>query len=319
MTCRRGFTLIELLVVISIIGVLIALILPAVQMAREAARRAQCTNNLKQIGLALNNYHDAHNIFPPNTWKVLVYPNSIRTNWTWHILPFIEREELFRAINFDVGLGSDWPWSQRTAFSTVIGAYQCPSDFGGTFRMDSNIHPSGFNELALSNYAACTSPDGTVVERTVGPPDTHNDLYGSQANLNPATRIALFNINVKRSMKSVTDGHSKTVIVSELIGGDYRGSWSHDAGVMYTHHMPPNSTTPDAQWGGGCWSRPNAPCDARATAWGLIDIAARSNHRGGVNVLLGDGSVRFASNSIDLRVWQAAASINAGEAESAAF
>jgi prepilin-type processing-associated H-X9-DG protein len=195
------------------------------------------------------------------------------------------------------------------AFRTVVASYQCPSDAGG-------VSPGGaqISGAAIANYAGCFSPDGTVVERAVGPTAVHNDVFGPYDSLNPATRTALFNINTKRTMASVTDGLSNTVIVSEVIGGDYRGVWSSDAGTAYTHHLTPNSATPDAQWTlAGCVSRRNAPCDGRATAWGLIDIAARSNHTGGVNALLGDGSVRFVPNSITPQVWQAVGSINAGE------
>jgi len=306
---RRGFTLIELLVVIAIIAVLIGLLLPAVQKVREAANRAKCANNMKQIGLALHSYHDANGHFPMNTWVVIAYPKSRQTNWTWHIMPYIEQENLYRSIDMKEALGPNWLAVNGKAFSIVVPTYQCPSDVGGV--VSSNASNNG---LAISNYAGCYSPDGTLVERTVTPTDTHNDLYGSQAWRNPATRIALFNYNTRRTMAWVTDGMSNTVVVSEVIGGDFRGMWHSNSGVAYTHHATPNSSTPDAHWGmGGCVSRPNAPCDGRGTAWGLIDIAARSNHSGGVNCLLGDGSVRFVRNDVNLQLWQAVASINAAE------
>ena len=103
------------------------------------------------------------------------------------------------------------------------------------------------------------------------------------------------------------------VWVSEVIGGDFRGNWSHDHGMAYTHFLTPNSRLSDALWGPGCLDRRNAPCQSSVLAFGLINMAARSNHTGGVNVLLGDGSVRFVQNDVDAAVWQASASINAGE------
>jgi prepilin-type processing-associated H-X9-DG protein len=286
-----------------------------VQKVREAAARMKCANNLKQIGIAIQNYHDVNGHFPRNTWVMYGPAQSVRTNWTWHLMPYIEQDNLLRIIDLNVGMGGpNWQAINGTAFRTVLPTFQCPSDVGGV------VTGVDFNGFAIANYAGCFSPDGTLVERSVPGPGVFTDLYGSTATaaLNPATRIALFNVNVKRKMADVTDGLSNTVIVSEVIGGDFRGNWAHDAGVAYTHHFGPNSSTPDAEWTmSGCLNRRNAPCDGRATAWGLIDIAARSNHSGGVNVMLGDGSVRFVSNSVSPTVWQAVASINAGEVISA--
>lgn len=309
MRARFAYTLLELLVVIAIIGILIGLLLPAVSIVRQAANRLKCQNNLKQIGLSLHHYHDAHGIFPANTWIKPGAAQPIRTNWTWHLMPYIEQDNLLRTIDLQIGVGGpNWIAINGTAFRTVLPTFQCPADVGG------HITGKDFHGYALSNYAGCFSPDGTVVERTVSPAVIHQELFGANAWLNPATRTAIFNINVQRSMSNVTDGLSNTVFVSEVIGGDYRGNWAHDAGVAYTHMLPPNAPTPDAQWTlAGCLNRRNAPCDGRAIAWGLIVITARSNHSSGVNVLLGDGGVRFVKNSVATSVWQAAASIDAGE------
>ena len=309
MTPRRAFTLIELLVVIAIIAILIALLVPAVQKVREAAARAQCQNNLKQIGLALHGYHDTNKAFPMgSSW--IGGGTGVRTNWTWHILPFIEQGNL--RVDLVIGMGGpNWQTVNEPKFKTVVPTYQCPSDAGGVV---TGVH---FNGYALANYAACYSPDGTVVERTVTPAVTAQFMFGGNPGQNPATRISLFNINVRRAIAGVTDGTSNTVIVSEVIGGDFRGNWGHDVSVAYTHRYGPNAVTPDKTWGPGCVNRPNAPCVETAPAWGLVDIAARSNHSGGVNALLGDGSVRFIANTIPLPTWQAVASINAGEVFSA--
>ena len=306
---RAAFTLIELLVVIAIIAVLIGLLLPAVQKVREAAARIKCANNLKQMGLALHGYHDANNTFPyGSTYRFWAAGQAVRTNWSWLVMPYLEQDNLLTQINLAVGMGGpSWQTVNEPKFKTVVALYQCPSDAGGV------IAGANYNGYALANYAACYSPDGTWVERTVGPPPEANQIYGGSAGLNPATRIALFNVNVRRPMAAVTDGLSNTVAVSEVVGGDFRGQWGHDHGVAYTHFRTPNAPTADAQWGPGCVDRKNAPCQSSASVFGLLNMAARSNHTGGVNALLGDGSGRFVRNEVDPQVWRAAASIQAGE------
>ena len=131
---RRGFTLIELLVVISIIGLLIALVLPALQAAREAARRIQCTNNLKQIGLALHNYHQQHNLFPPGAivqvGGAFSGPYSSQLQWNALILPFLEAANLYNSINFGLaaGQGGADNGAFYTAWVSVPATFLCPSD-----------------------------------------------------------------------------------------------------------------------------------------------------------------------------------------------
>lgn len=312
---RRAFTLIELLVVIAIIAVLISLLLPAVQSAREAARRAQCVNNLKQIGLALHNYHQIADVFPPGE---LCNPNlsGARIFWTCYVLPYMELGTLGNAYNFDysvntsVGPAGNFGLVNSTVTQAIIKPYLCPSDQQGqAFR--------GTYSWSRSNYVGCYSPDGVMVEPNV--PFTYAANHNNTAQ-NPATRKALFNFNVIRGVRDVTDGTSNTVAVSETVTGpdgtnDGRGVWAYDWGEQYTHHRPPNSSIPDSVFPASyCINTKRfAPCVANATNWDMQDYAARSIHPGGVNSLFADGSVKFLKNTINLSTYQAIASINAGE------
>lgn len=299
---RHAFTLIELLVVIAIIAVLIALLLPAVQQAREAARRTQCKSNLKQIGLAFHNYHDAYNALPPGN---VTQPNGTgnRRPWTFSILPYIDQTSLFNLslTNF-TGAGA-----------TSVSVYLCPSDTVSGLWAAAGT--------ARSNYVGCFSPDGTLVDR-----DAYQSgrwTYDSGSLSNPATGKAAFNFNTCRQLRDFTDGTSNTVVASELISGpggtnDPRGVWSSDWGEQYTHMVGPNSSSPDIIWSAvGTWcatpNPPQAPCTGTGPSWSGERYAARSRHTGGVHALMGDGAVRFVSDNINTSLWQWLASIGNGE------
>jgi prepilin-type N-terminal cleavage/methylation domain-containing protein/prepilin-type processing-associated H-X9-DG protein len=329
----RAFTLIELLVVIAIIAVLIALLLPAVQSAREAARRIQCVNNLKQIGLAYQNYHESNNCFPMG--EIWIYRADYRTFWASYMFPYIELGTLANAFNYSLGLGlQGLAVFNNTIVATVIKTFQCPSDTPG-------YNGPGTGQ-PRSNYVACYSPNGTMVEPGVPfPYDTCNtNPADNPAAKAGATLPALSNLNVCRGITNIQDGTSNTVSHSECIAGpsgsgDFRGMWFNDFGCQYTHHRGPNSLVPDAFWSlvggppycnsnpaippvGGQFSKPGIPCNGAGACWSNEDYAARSYHAGGgVNVLFCDGSVKFIRNSIGLPVWQALASINGGEVLSA--
>jgi prepilin-type N-terminal cleavage/methylation domain-containing protein/prepilin-type processing-associated H-X9-DG protein len=311
-TRRAGMTLVEMLVVIAIIGILIALLLPAVQKVREAANRISCRNNLKQIGVALHHYHDAYGYFPPGIQGQRFpgdYFENTRNTWLALLLPYVEQGQNY---NYLVGFGpEDCEAVNGPAFEAVIRVYQCPSDSGGS--MTDPYHESTGSR---SNYAGCFSPDVGWVE-----PHAPVNLNGEPAIRSPTIKVSLFNFNVRRRLSDVTDGTSLTVIASEVITGpdgtpDLRGIWWHEFGVMYTHHLPPNSPLPDQTWTGHfptyCDST-KAPIVGDTSAWTLANFAARSYHTGGVNVLLADGSARFVDNGIDLTVWQSLASIRGGE------
>lgn len=187
-TKKRGFTLIELLVVIAIIAILIALLLPAVQQAREAARRSTCKNNLKQIGLALHNYHDTHRVFPPGVINV---SSKNYIGWGTFILPFMDQAPLYNFIKTNGGF--DVAWSSVTALTTanqgaktIIPAYICPSDpMGGL-----NVEMSSYGK---SNYVSCPG----------------NLFNGTGA------YSGVFYANSKVRMRDITDGTSNTILGGE--------------------------------------------------------------------------------------------------------
>ena len=183
----RGFTLIELLVVIAIIAVLIALLLPAVQQSREAARRTQCKNNLCQIGLAIQNYEMAHNVLPPGsvnpTGPIRSEPIGYHMSWAVQILPYLEQQNVFRSIDFAVGAYD--PRNEKSR-KMVIPSYLCPSDFR---------HSTGDQGSSPSNFAG--------VQHDVEAP-IDNGNHG------------VFVLNLAVSMDSVTDGTSTTLFVGEI-------------------------------------------------------------------------------------------------------
>lgn len=333
---RRGFTLIELLVVIAIIGVLIALLLPAVQSAREAARRAQCTNNMKQLGLAIHNYHDIHNNLPPGRIWAPNRPAGCGynffqcqdTSWFVLMLPQFEQQALANAFNYDLGVGGPLAplplgyFANTTVTGNKIGLFQCPSDREVAFR----INPAYVGGLL-------SGPTHTKGNYVVAWGNTQWD----QTNLTAgSTTIAYlpsaFGHQGNIKLASVKDGTSNSIFMAEILQGeeyDIRGViWqSVPGGSHFMSRVPPNRAVDiyRIQPGVGDWLNqiifcvnqpPSLPCsapsgDRRAYA------GARSAHPGGINVLLGDGSVRFIKDTVQEQVWLALNSIRSGEVISA--
>ncbi len=292
---RSGFTLIELLVVIAIIAVLIALLLPAVQSAREAARRIQCTNNVKQIGLALHNYHGVHNRFPAGSINVTVNGSAFRQPFLTMILPFLEQANLYNSYNNNVSfqLGQN-----VTARTTYVNTFLCPDDTPQMF-----VNNGGAVNDVKGNYGI----------------NWGQGTYGTSALPAP------FGLNYGASISEITDGLSQTFLLAELkqtphptgqpvATVDRRGRiWSdQDSSHQITTFLPPNSLAPDY---GTCWPFPElkAPCNRDLNAGNNAYIASRSFHPGGVNLLLGDGSVRFIKDSINTTTWNALSSRSGGE------
>lgn len=295
---RHGFTLIELLVVIAIIAVLIALLLPAVQQAREAARRSSCQNNLKQIGLAIHNYHDTHNSF-----MVGKYSCCFGT-WVVATLPFLEQANAANLyVNSGGTVGVRYGGSPNVENVTArrYPVLTCPSD-----TPNAPIKPvinSVTYEITSHNYAVNFGATSMTQQA---------DLNGVLFSGAPFADRRVFGI---RDMK---DGTSNTILVAEVLqgtGGDLRGfSWWGDAS-NFTAYLPPNSNEPDRLSSSTyCNNQPaqNLPCAVSTTAAPTM-FASRSQHTGGVQLVLGDGSCRFISENINLATWRNLASSRDGQ------
>jgi prepilin-type N-terminal cleavage/methylation domain-containing protein/prepilin-type processing-associated H-X9-DG protein len=318
----RGFTLVELLVVIAIIGILIALLLPAVQGAREAARRARCTNNLKQIALAMHGYHDIHGAFPPGK------KGCCWGTWLVYTLPYLEQRALYDAWNAD---GSNLPGvpaeyddhlryfgaANRTVTSTRIAAYLCPSDepnapiaeqmHGRTFACTSQNYAANFGNTTQFQEDFQGITFGGAPFADIGSP------------FRGLTRTDLGRPTV--GLRALVDGSSTTLLLSEVVvgqGRDLRGfSWWGDAAGFETF-LAPNSSFPDAMFSPFYCAdeRPNPPCTVATTA--LPDnYGARSRHPGGVHAAMADGSVRFVRDAIAIGTWRALSTTRGGEVISA--
>jgi len=286
---RGGFTLIELLVVIAIIGVLIALLLPAVQQARAAARRVSCTNNLKQSGLALHNYHDTHGALPPGyLYKPGAEGNHMGFSWGALILPMLEQTNVQVLFDFDLPI---WSAANVQAREIQLPVFLCPSD---------PVSPGKFVEMGPlpERYAM-----GCYVAN-FGPPD----LDDTQEK-----RDGLFSRNSRTRFGDVSDGLSNTLMVGERQNGPFRNAGVHGVHFEYETTWAAavrqfDDPTDDHghmvlfQTG----HAPNSPLsDDR-------DVSA--SHQGYSNFLLGDGSARLISEGVDLGVYQALGTRAGGEA-----
>ncbi len=283
----RGFTLIELLVVIAIIAVLIALLLPAVQAAREAARRTQCVNNLKQMGLALHNYHDALSVFPPGyiaASKFIDGETDTSPGWSWAtmMLPQLDQAPLYSSIN--VWLPIQAP-ANTTGTQTILSAFLCPSDQlppAGTFPVTDGLGNT-VATVAPSSYAASTGSDAADVALGLNNDGSGNGPFYRDSNV----RVA-----------AIVDGTSQTVLLLERAWGDTEGTWAGavPGGVVLRGPFNPCP--------GSAYATYLAPCLVLAhchllntnadTDSGLDDPS--SFHPGGANALFADGSVHFLKN-----------------------
>jgi prepilin-type N-terminal cleavage/methylation domain-containing protein/prepilin-type processing-associated H-X9-DG protein len=290
----RAFTLIELLVVIAIIAILIALLLPAVQQAREAARRSQCKNNMKQMGLALHNYHESVGMFPPGAqWP-------LRLNWRVSILPYLEQENLYGKLDID---GGQWtsPYSGNNVIlqGLTVDVYACPSSSLGT---NSNDGPTKNNSGLgqTHHYVGIMGSTPDPAGRTnLQSASNYGGIYTSNGTLlcNESARI-----------RDIKDGTTNTIIVAEQSGpvglsdirSVYYGGWS---GVTFSGKITNNNPNGADSWSTGVSAiqyRINSKTAAAGSdnTWDANTVLT-SEHPGGINVLLGDGSVRFLSENIN--------------------
>lgn len=307
----RAFTLIELLVVIAIIAVLISLLLPAVQSAREAARKAQCLNNLKQIGLGLHNYHEIHNTFPPG--YVSFYrrdsgdegtaEDDIGPGWGWasQILPQLEQRSIHNAINFSLTMTYA---ANETAQLSRISTFLCPSDF-------------------TPNKVPVRDETNSTTIYTVGT-SNYIGVYGvGEIGEAPGRGNGTFFRNSRVGINQITDGSSNTFVVGERSHNLSYATWTGRAigGWLFTtasFEGGTNKFDPEPEESfcmilgpvelseeDGMMRTPNYPSAHVEDYW--------SRHPGGVNFVFGDGSVRFVKNTINEHVYAALATRNGGE------
>ncbi len=291
---RRGFTLIELLVVIAIIAVLIALLLPAVQQAREAARRSQCINNLKQIGLALHNYHDTHNVFPPGWIGVqgggpnMEGPSGF--SWHAHLLPNLDQAPLYNRINFNVSCVDPL---NATARQSVLAVFRCPSDPSqDAWNLGQEGNPSNIlATLPTANYVGSFGTEGAE-DICIAAPFPAAQCRGDGA----------FWHNSKIRIADISDGMSNTILLGEH-RSDTTLNW-HSTWVG----LVPGGEEATARFLAVSDHTPNHP------ALHIDDFS--SWHTGGVHLLFGDGRVRFLTQNVDLGVFRAISTRAGGEAVS---
>ena len=288
---RSGFTLIELLVVIAIIAVLIALLLPAVQQAREAARRTQCKNNLKQIGLAMHNYHDTYRTLP------IAAIGAHGGTWQVRIMPFLELGNLYDQYDFNVGYTAT---ANDDVTAHRLAAFTCPSDT-----------PHKRNSVTKHNYAA--NFGSTVLYQ-----DYYQDVLNGVPFLGAPFGNTVYSDRANFAFRDIPDGLSNTLMIAEVrqgVGNDLRGYTWYGNASFFTAYVSPNGAAPDVLTSPSyCDSQPaqGMPCTSNTTALPTM-LAARSRHTGGVQAVFCDGSVRFISENIALNTWRALSSTRGGE------
>lgn len=301
----RGFTLVELLVVIAIIGVLVALLLPAVQAAREAARRSSCSNNLKQLGIAIHNYHDTHLVLPPG------WVTTLGTGWSVYILPQIEQGPLHSTLRFNTTTSAASAWAvdgspEETACGTYINILRCPSA-----AVPRNVSNQGIPLRVPATYrgVASSTADSDDPSTSTPPANRHlerNDLEG------------IFIRNTSLKMADILDGTSNTFMVGESVWQDSTFNQNGNQMDFWYFGSPQISPTDSTEYSEHVGST-GVPYNARkiASTTGYVkELSFSSFHPGGAMFAFGDASVRFVPFTINYPVYQGLGSRDKGESDS---
>jgi prepilin-type N-terminal cleavage/methylation domain-containing protein len=323
-----AFTLVELLVVIAIIGVLVALLLPAVQAAREAARRSQCTNNTRQVAIAVHNYASAHGALPMGygllpegkygTGVADTGQQYAEWPWTSRILAYLEQNAISTQIDFkwNPGNAQNHPAVLQSLVSAKIPAFHCPSDETAKTNFaeagncyDNNMFPLGFGRISYAGNFG----------NAEGVNPANSQLEASEDGRPGSRRLpGVFGYNRGDTFAQITDGTSNTLLTSELvIGGvcSIRGNFTYDEGPVFMQFYRPNDTTPDlVRWCDPQDKLPGAaaPClgppgnnEGTVGPLNMVLHTSRSMHPGAVIASLCDASARVINDDIELDVWRA--------------